>query len=169
MKLTLTFVKRTPKTSQRTGKPFTSLSIKTQEYGDRYLSGFDGKETASWKEGDTVEATVEENGEYLNFSVPKAPRGNYSSTAPSGADTEKILDALRKVFTAVQTADTSAKMALGRTNLLMKRLEVKGVLDVLEKRTSDGSPLPFSDPKEEAQKEVDELAKEFSDDDFPKF
>lgn len=76
-KITLTFVGRyttkkdgTPLVG-KTGKPYTSLRIKCNEYGDSYLSGFDGAATRDWKEGDTVEIETEKKGEYLNFSVPK--------------------------------------------------------------------------------------------------
>lgn len=81
MKVTLTALKDTERTSQRTGKPFTSRGIRTNEHGERWLSGFAGKENEGWKVGDTVEINVEEKGEYLNFSVPKstAPRGGVSS------------------------------------------------------------------------------------------
>jgi len=53
------------------GREYTRLAIKTKEYGDRYLSGFGNEKNASWKVGDTVEITVEESGQYLNFSMPK--------------------------------------------------------------------------------------------------
>lgn len=83
MQLTLTYVRRDERTSKNTGKPFTSLSIKAKEYGDKFISGFGNKTNASWKEGDVVEvAAVTEkpgrnkNGEnvvYLNFEMPKSP------------------------------------------------------------------------------------------------
>lgn len=76
-KLTLSYVGRfttkkdgTPLVG-KTGKPYTSLRIKCNEYGDKYLSGFDNASTKDWKEGMTIEAEIEEKGEYLNFSVPK--------------------------------------------------------------------------------------------------
>ncbi len=81
-KLTLTFVKRTERTSAKTSKPYTSLSIKAREYNDKYLSGFGNKENASWKEGDEVEVAdvkeVEKEGKtYLNFEMAKsAPVGS---------------------------------------------------------------------------------------------
>lgn len=81
MKLTLTYVGRftTKKDGSpligKNGRPYTSLRIKANEYGDRYISGFDSKETKDWKIGDTVEAEVEEKGEYLNLSVPRTERG----------------------------------------------------------------------------------------------
>lgn len=81
-KLTLTFIKRTERTSAKTGKPFTSVSIKAREYNDKYLSGFGNKENASWKEGDIVEVMdvkeVEKEGKvYLNFEMSKsAPVGS---------------------------------------------------------------------------------------------
>lgn len=83
-KITLTFVGRyttdknnQPLVSKKTNKPYTSLRIKCNEHGDKYLSGFDGAETKDWKIGDTVEVEITQNGDYLNFSVPKrnAPSG----------------------------------------------------------------------------------------------
>lgn len=53
------------------GRPYTSIRIKTTEHGDKWLSGFENAETKNWKEGDAVEAEVEQKGEYLNFRVPK--------------------------------------------------------------------------------------------------
>lgn len=74
-KATLTLVKKTERTSARTGKPFTSLSIKSEERGDVYLSGFANKDNANWKEGDVVEIEVKEvekeGKTYLNFETPK--------------------------------------------------------------------------------------------------
>lgn len=55
----------------RDGRPYTSLRIKSNEHGDKWLSGFDNPQTQNWKEGDTVEVEVTQKGEYLNFSVPK--------------------------------------------------------------------------------------------------
>ena len=75
MKVTITSISRKDRVSQKTGKPFVSLGLKTQEHGDKWLSGFDGKQTRDWKVGDTVEIDVEQKGEYLNFSVPKLPEG----------------------------------------------------------------------------------------------
>ena len=74
MKVTITRISKKEKVSAK-GKPFTSLGLQTQEHGDKWLSGFDGKETRNWKIGDTVEIEVEQNGEYLNFTVPKLPQG----------------------------------------------------------------------------------------------
>lgn len=57
------------------GRPYTRMSIKTNEYGEKWISGFQGKENSNWKEGDTVEVIIKktERGgtEYLNFEVPK--------------------------------------------------------------------------------------------------
>ena len=93
MQVTLNYVKRTPKTSQA-GKPYTSLSIKTNEHGEKWLSGFGNKDNQNWAEGDTVEIEVEQKGEYLNFSTPKGSfqRGG---TAPDVNRVEAKIDALR--------------------------------------------------------------------------
>ena len=51
-------------------RPYTRLVIKCKEYGDKFLSGFDSYQTKTLKEGDTIEAEVTQNGEYLNFRLP---------------------------------------------------------------------------------------------------
>lgn len=75
MQVTLTYLKDTERVSAKTNKPYTSRSIKTQEHGEAWLSGFANKDNASWKVGDSVEievAEVEKEGKtYLNFTVPK--------------------------------------------------------------------------------------------------
>lgn len=75
MKLNLTYINRKQMTSA-SNKPYTSLSIKATQYGDKYLSGFGNKANENWKVGDEVEiAEVKEvqKGEktYLNFEMPK--------------------------------------------------------------------------------------------------
>lgn len=76
-KLTLTRVFTTDKNKDGTplmskaGKPYTKMSIKAKEYGDKWISGFKNKQNEGWKDGDIVEAIIKENGEYLNFELPK--------------------------------------------------------------------------------------------------
>lgn len=77
MQQTLTTVVR--KTTDKEGnplktkdnRPYTRLSIKTQEHGDTWVSGFDGPITKNWKVGDLVDIEIEQKGEYFNFRVPK--------------------------------------------------------------------------------------------------
>lgn len=86
----LTSVQRYEKTSA-SGKPYTSLVIKTQSHGERTLSGFGNASNAMWKPGDEVEITVEQKGAYLNFSMPKqAPRGSGVTDDHSKARLEQI-------------------------------------------------------------------------------
>lgn len=91
MKVTLTKVTRTERVSQKTGKPFTSLSIKTIEHGDKFLSGFGNKDNSDWREGSQVEietTEVAKDGKvYLNFTTPKKEE-------KEGVDTERILNAI---------------------------------------------------------------------------
>ena len=70
-KVTISAISRKEKVSAKTNKPFTSLGLKTKEYGDKWLSGFGNKDNAGWKEGDVVELEVVQRGEYLNFETPK--------------------------------------------------------------------------------------------------
>lgn len=84
MKIKLTKVVRSDKDkagnpyTTRDGRAYTRLGIQAQEYGQRWLSGFDGFATKNWKEGDTVEVDVEETTKvdakgqpFMNFKVPK--------------------------------------------------------------------------------------------------
>jgi GH35 family endo-1,4-beta-xylanase len=79
MKLTLTKVYRNDKDKQgqplrtKDGRAYTRLAVKCVEYGDKYISFFGHKDNASWKEGDTIEAEVEQRGEYLNGSTKPKP------------------------------------------------------------------------------------------------
>ena len=80
MKLNLTYVDRKSRTSSA-GKPFTSITIKAREYGEKFLSGFGSKENQGWNVGDEVEvAEVKEvqkgDKTYLNFEMPRVERSN---------------------------------------------------------------------------------------------
>ena len=87
--VTLTATYRKQRTS-KAGKPFTSLGIKCEEYGDKWLSGFDNNATKSWKEGDKVEVIVEQKGEYLNFSLPQGTKED--KFAPSIAELKNMVN-----------------------------------------------------------------------------
>lgn len=80
VKLTLTYVDRKERMSKeqpgKPSRPFTSLTIKAQEYNDKFLSGFGNRENAGWKVGDVVEVgeirEVSKDGKiYLNFEMPR--------------------------------------------------------------------------------------------------
>ena len=88
MEVTLTKIFDKNKTSERTGKAYVSRSIKTNEHGDKWISGFKGKENEGWREGDTVEVEIETKGEYLNFSVPKG--GTTRSNTPGAGDLNRV-------------------------------------------------------------------------------
>ena len=119
-----------PLVSKKTGKPYTSLRIKCNEYGDKYLSGFDGPATQSWKEGDTVEVEVKPNGEYLNFEVPRTNKGG----GMSPEQFQMILQAIRDVGARIEK----------KVDDLRTALEAEGVLTA---RTTDGGAVPDFTPK----------------------
>ena len=52
----------------RNGKPYSRCVIQT---ADKKYSGFGSQITRGWKEGEIVEVEVTQNGQYLNFSIPK--------------------------------------------------------------------------------------------------
>ena len=53
------------------GFPYTKLSFKCKEHGDRYVGGFGNKDNEAWVVGSVVEVIIKENGQYLNFDMPK--------------------------------------------------------------------------------------------------
>src|ERR1700687_3657973 len=89
-KVKITNVSRKERISNKTGKPFTSLGLQTEEYGEKWMSGFNNTQTANWKAGDTVEIEVEQKGEYLNFNVPRKDSGPAANT-PATAELKNIL------------------------------------------------------------------------------
>jgi len=89
-KLTLVNVYRTTtnkegeKLINRNGKPYERVSIKAEEKGDKWISGFGSRSNQNWAEGDVVEVNVVQNGEYLNFETPR------SSVSPQALDDLKV-------------------------------------------------------------------------------
>lgn len=124
-KITLTKVFRTDKDKQGNplksskGVPYTRLNVKSQEHGDKYISGFGNKENANWKEGDTVEVIIKQNGEYLNFEMPKA-------TGDIGELTEKV----KKLQSQVTSLDLSVER---RVKELFAELKADLVLEMTGK------------------------------------
>lgn len=119
MKTKLTFVKRTERTSSKTGKPFTSISIKTEAHGDKYLSGFGNSDNASWEAGTEVEidtSSVNKDGkEYINFTTPKK-----AVTPQTESRTANLIEF--KVIPMLENLD-----------IRLSRLEQKaGVIEVVE-------------------------------------
>lgn len=111
MQVTITKIFDKERTS-KAGKPFTSRAIKTNEHGEKWLSGFKGKENEGWREGDTVEIEITQNGEYLNYAVPK---GSFQKGGTSG-DVNRVemkLDALRAEITTIGAILTDIKGVLG--------------------------------------------------------
>jgi hypothetical protein len=53
------------------GLGYTRMSIKTEQHGDEWISGFENSFNKDWKEGDTVDVAIEKTNskgkEYLNF------------------------------------------------------------------------------------------------------
>lgn len=122
-KVKIKTISRKERTSTRTGKPFISLGIKTEEHGDKWLSGFGSKDNEYWKEGDEVEIIIEQKGEYLNFTTPK-------KEDKMNEGVEKILNKLTSMNLDIQ--------------------EIKAeVLKNKPKLTSDGTKVPdFSEVDE---------------------
>jgi len=98
MKVTLTAINKKERISTKTGKPFISLGIKTEQFGDKWLSGFENEQNQNWQKGDEVEIETQTKGEYLNFTVPKntsaATRAQTDPTnaQPSQAEIKNIIN-----------------------------------------------------------------------------
>lgn len=81
MKVTITSIFKKERISQA-GKPFTSMSIKTQEHGDKWLGGFLSEGNKDWVVGDTVDIEISTKGDYLNYSLPKSENRPSQSQSP---------------------------------------------------------------------------------------
>lgn len=89
----ITQIARNNKTS-KAGKPYVSLGLKVNEYGDKFINGFGNKDNADWKVGDDVEITVVEKGEYLNFEMPTRTIKPTGMTEEQSQLINKKLDAI---------------------------------------------------------------------------
>ena len=57
------------------GKPYTRMNIQIESHGDKWLSGFGNARNKNWQIGDEIDVEVKENGQYLNFEMPKPAMG----------------------------------------------------------------------------------------------
>lgn len=119
MKITLSSVYKTDKDKlgnplmSKQGKPYTRMSIKANEYGDKWISGFMSKGNMGWKQGDIVEVEIKENGQYLNFELPKGGISNETM--------DKILNMLTTINLDVKQLKESLlpkeKVMMGNTGM----------------------------------------------------
>src|SRR3990167_5838430 len=86
MQIHITKTFREQKTS-KAGKPYTSLRIKTQEHGDKWISGFGNAGNAEWDSGTEADVNIVEKGEYLNFEMPKNANGTEKPRPASMSET----------------------------------------------------------------------------------
>lgn len=124
MKVTITWLKREDKTSAA-GKPWTSLSIKTKEHADKYLSGFGNADNKNWIVGMEAEIAVVEkkvgDKTYLNFETPK-------KADLQNEEVKKEINSLALKFGVINN----------KLDKIIDHLAGNNRLD----RTSDGKPLP---------------------------
>ena len=115
-KVKLTYVRAESKTS-KAGKPYESLSIKTDRYGDRFLSGFGSKETSNWKVGDEVEISVKEVASadgtktYLNFEYPKKTNSGFAELKK---EIELIKATLKPMYLDWKAKQTTATLPISK-------------------------------------------------------
>lgn len=91
----------------KTGKPYSKLAIKTTQHGEKWLSGFKGKENENWKEGDQVDVIVTQNGEYLNYEVPKQTDRLEARVAALEVQVMNLNNKLAKVASPATMAEPS--------------------------------------------------------------
>ena len=103
--------------TSKAGKPYKKLAIKTTEHGDKWLSGFQNKDNENWKEGDVVDIIVKQNGEYLNFDVPKTE----DKLAMRVSALEVEVMNLRNMFAKSSTPSQSTVTTTGSTNYTAAR------------------------------------------------
>jgi len=72
------------------------IGLKTEQYGDKWVSSFQTKGTENWKEGDEVEVFIEKKGDYVNFTL--APKVGGTDLSGVEARLKKLED---KVFGVV--------------------------------------------------------------------
>lgn len=78
----LTITKVYKKERNTKNGPAMSLAVMTKEYGEKWIGGWESELNTNWKIGDQIEATVEQNGQYLNYKIVKP------SVAPTAVQTQ---------------------------------------------------------------------------------
>jgi len=129
--VTITRISRKDKVS-KAGKPFVSLGIKCEEYGDKWLSGFGRKDNANWKEGDTVEIEVKQVGEYLNFEMPN------KEAQAVGAAESRVMNALTLKVIPLLDAIRKDQIAI------LEKMKMKDPYPEMDE-TNDAAPLTEDD------------------------
>lgn len=131
MQCTIVAIKRTPRISKKTNKPFVSVGIKTDQHGEKWLSGFANTENADWESGTVVDIDVEEKNNFLNFSTPKHERREDQGPAAGNPATAEIKNMINLQVMPI----------LERNNAGIQKLEllIKALGDRLEYLTKKGA------------------------------
>lgn len=96
------------------GKPYTKVSIKTKETGDKYVGGFGNKANEGWKIGDVVDIIVEKNGDYLNFKLPNKDDAQNERIAKLESRVMKLELGMERMI-AEKVAEAKADLCLDLT------------------------------------------------------
>ena len=107
------------------GRPYTSVRIRTQEHGEKLISGFGNQENAGWKAGDTVDLIIEEKNGYMNFSLPTLVKD-----APSDAIVARLEN-----FVSFKLEPLAVKLQAA-----IDRLEALGAQEAGEDKPEDWEP-----------------------------
>lgn len=130
MLVTLTKIVRKERVSKKSGRPYTSIGIKTSEYGDKFISGFGNTRNRQWREGDKVEIEVQDTGEYLNFTMPEAEDSGPAASNGATSEIKNIL--MLKVIPKLEQMQKDMIALDGRIALLLQRNDIE----------TDDPPIP---------------------------
>lgn len=109
--LTLEAISRQQKNGSK--GPFTSVGIKTKEYGDRWLNGFGNNENNNWQKGDIVTIDVvsvtKDGKEYLNFKPCIIETNNQNTNVQNtnnqgvnNVENSNVSEALKAIYKRIE-------------------------------------------------------------------
>lgn len=105
-KVTLTRIFRKDVDTRYGIKP--KVGIQTKEHEDKWLSTFKVNGTENWEEGMEVEINVQENGDFMNFTVI----GSASSAVPVNKLEERVAKLEDAVFNKKESEQTNEEDSL---------------------------------------------------------
>lgn len=70
--------------------PSNQVGIKTIEYGDQWLSGWESEENKNWVKGMQVMIEVSQNGQYMNYKPVKSGMPTIQTAIPSFPNAKSV-------------------------------------------------------------------------------
>lgn len=113
------------------GRPYTRLNIQVKSRGDKWISGFGNSRNQNWQSGEEVDIEIKENGQYLNFEMPKP--------VIAGAG---LSESQANQLTAIQMDMSQVKTALA---------SILALLQTKPEDLVDATDMPFDGPLPEEE------------------